>query len=767
MKSGLSKLLFILVIVTQCLYASILKADDKINIQNIAKQVDQVNRKIQRKKFSEDDLAKWTKLTIKLSNAATLCIDTKKDELRKLEESISGLGKKVAGEKPSVTASRKKLQKEKHKVEKEIAECNVYLLKSETTTDNLDKAKTIYVKGKYFVREPHVGILIRDFIRDPTGLFSESSDFIWRHMGVDSIPSSDWVAALIAAIILLVAAFQLRRLMTDFEKRHKWNDDPDNLFMRGFLTTFARYLPWLLLSTFFFIFIYYETSDHKKLTFIAQFSFALVSYMISVFVVSLLISPTPPAKPFLYFMGDTAVHLAQKIKALLFLALIGYLAFYTSFSESINYTNLLLLRYGFSLVLVVYLVWTVSAIVKSPKLPRLRWLGILVNLSLILTSITELSGYEFLSHELRRAVLISFLAIIVAFTISKLLQNLFNSLESGSHRLAKPLKKTLSVTEEERIPGLIWIRFISTITIWGGLVLFFISIWDFRGGFLEQVEGYLINGFQIGDFRVVPGRFIWALVLFSAVVMLTGWLKSQMEHRWLAMTTMGSGARDALVTISGYVLYLFAGLAALAAAGFDFGKIAIIAGALSVGIGFGLQNIVNNFVSGLILLFERPIRKGDWVVVGTTEGYVKNIQIRSTLIRTFDNSDVIVPNSELISSQVTNWMLSSKNGRAIIPVGVAYGSDTEKVKEILLSIAEDNQKIIHNDSSLAPYVLFRGFGDSSLDFELRVFLKQIDSRLSVISEINFAIDKAFREAGIEIPFPQRDVHVRTLPAEQL
>jgi small-conductance mechanosensitive channel len=229
------------------------------------------------------------------------------------------------------------------------------------------------------------------------------------------------------------------------------------------------------------------------------------------------------------------------------------------------------------------------------------------------------------------------------------------------------------------------------------------------------------------------------------------------------MTNMGQGARDAVVTITGYIMFVIALLAGLSAAGFDFGNVAIVAGALSVGIGFGLQNIVNNFVSGLILLFERPVRKGDWIAVGATEGIVKEIQIRSTRIQTFDRSDVIVPNSELISNQVTNWVLSNRSGRAIIPVGVAYGTDTEKVRNVLLAIAEENENVNKTGVFPKPVVLFRAFGESSLDFELRVFLRDIDNRLSVISELNFAIDKAFREEGIEIPFPQRDLHVKSLP----
>jgi small-conductance mechanosensitive channel len=187
---------------------------------------------------------------------------------------------------------------------------------------------------------------------------------------------------------------------------------------------------------------------------------------------------------------------------------------------------------------------------------------------------------------------------------------------------------------------------------------------------------------------------------------------------------------------------------------------------LSVGIGFGLQAIVNNFVSGLILLFERPIKTGDWIIVGNTEGYVKRISIRSTMIQTFDRADVIVPNSDLIANQVTNWMLYDPRGRIRVPVSVAYGSDTEKVRELLLEIANTHPEVITDGTSPTPRVLFLQFGDSSLNFELRCHIRNIDMRRIVMSDINFAIDKAFREHGVEIPFPQRDVHIRDWPDEK-
>ncbi len=277
-----------------------------------------------------------------------------------------------------------------------------------------------------------------------------------------------------------------------------------------------------------------------------------------------------------------------------------------------------------------------------------------------------------------------------------------------------------------------------------------------------ELLSYLTDGVQIGEINIVPVRILVALALLSLMLSIITWLKRQMEEHWLKKSHIDAGARNAIVSISGYVTGALAILIALGFAGVDFSNLAIIAGALSVGIGFGLQNIVNNFVSGLILLFERPIRKGDWIVVGSTEGYVQDISIRSTQIRTFDRADVIVPNSELISGQVTNWMLHDMRGRVRAPVGVAYGSDVEKVQQILLDIAHNHPLAILDGSVSKPKALFLGFGDSSLDFELRFHIRNVDERLNVLSQVNVAIDRAFREHGIEIPFPQRDLHLRTI-----
>ena len=201
-------------------------------------------------------------------------------------------------------------------------------------------------------------------------------------------------------------------------------------------------------------------------------------------------------------------------------------------------------------------------------------------------------------------------------------------------------------------------------------------------------------------------------------------------------------------------------LIALSAVGVDFSNLTLIASALSVGIGFGLKNVINNFTSGIVLLFERAVRVGDWVIVGQTEGIVDKINLRSTQIQTWDNADVIVPNADMISSQVINWTLEKPSGRIILNVDVAYGSDTKLVRKLLLDVAKFHPAVMLDGSVKEPIVLFLGFGDSALHLELRCFIRDIMDHIIVKSDLYFAIDDIFRKNAIEIPFPQRDLHVK-------
>ena len=294
-----------------------------------------------------------------------------------------------------------------------------------------------------------------------------------------------------------------------------------------------------------------------------------------------------------------------------------------------------------------------------------------------------------------------------------------------------------------------------------GLVLLpaILMIWGVYDSLTGATKALLSLGFSLGAQRISVGLLLVAIGILYASLLASWILQKLLADDVRFKHRLEKGVRISIGRLAHYAIIIAGFLFALSTLGFEISKITIMLSALGVGIGFGLQGIVNNFVSGLILLFERPVRVGDVIQITGGWAEIKNIGIRATTVQTFDRADRIIPNADLIANEVTNWTLTNRQIRLIIPVGVAYGSDVDRVTESLMSCAQTNPKVAKRPS---PKVLFLNFGESTLDFELRVFVAEFDQRIDVRDALNRQIDRSFRDANIEIAFPQRDLHLRSV-----
>jgi small-conductance mechanosensitive channel len=490
---------------------------------------------------------------------------------------------------------------------------------------------------------------------------------------------------------------------------------------------------------------------------------------ISYLLIKNILSPNLPSWRILQIKDESAKPLAKQLMLFLILAIFNW--FITTIAESIPLDFLIpcefLLRTAAcasGLILLKKRYWTSELIARTqqdaPSTTRnaqlifihyLRIASITVFISnpiFMLLGFISLANFLFISFLQTVAIVALLLGLHITFY-----QVLGKFIGVGAENI---LGKTFNLGERSRQILHYWLIVIIDIIFFIAGMVAILLTWGLDRHDLWRLIKPLFIGFNIGHYHVSLTAAFIAIGAFVAFFVITRLLQRFLDRRVFPYTNLDFGVQNALHQGVGYVGITLGLLVSIGMIGINLTNLALIAGALSVGIGFGLQNIVSNFIAGIIVLVERPIKIGDRIIVGQDEGTVRRISVRATEIEAADGSSVLIPNSELISGRVRNWTFRNPLTKLEIAVGVAYGSDTRLVEKLLLQVAEQNLDVTRDPP---PKVSFMNFGASALEFKLVVCIYDIDKRNTAGSELRYAIEKTFREYNVEMPFPQCDVHI--------
>lgn len=726
-------------------------SDEKKEVLDLQKSYEQIKEKFDRldkKTLKIKDLDNIQKENATLQLKMDECISYNTKKLENVQKNLKLLGEKKVSEETDIINKRKELDEQIQAFDKELKRCTLLKIQLNQISDNTSLQRQNLLKAQLLSRELSVASAMQKLAKLDNKVVDTESDAILP-LTEKIISTLSW-PLLLLVICGLASGFIWKRYGdSSTQESSKVSSSTLVATTQGIKRT-SQILISVILA-----WLYLQIQDDSP------------PIILNTLIYSLLLIITFAVIRGVVFPERTSTNnISRKTILVMAWTCIVFTIITYAFNHEASG------RYSSSAIL--YFVWLISLILGALSFIIVLWILVrkissdrafsttylIPMVTMVIAIIAALSGYRNFASLLYFGTINSLILLVLAFIFLRISNEFFDSLDEGKIAWQHKLRLAMSIEDGRAFPGILWLRILFFFFLVFIGISALIYIW---GGSQQQISTLFLSlkdGFSIGTVKLDLLSIFYAILIMVIALSILPIIKNQLVAGWLKHSNLSRGAIDATQTLVGYGGVAIAILLSLYVLGVNFQNLAIIAGALSVGIGFGLQNIVNNFVSGIILLFERPIRRGDWIEVGSTEGYVKHISIRSTVIQTFERADVIVPNSELISSQVTNWMLSNTIGRLAAPVGVAYGSDVPRVMEILEKAASSHPEVISNHPEYPIRVLFLAFGDSSLNFELRCFIRNVDNRLRTLSAINQSIDREFREANIEIPFPQRVVHMQ-------
>lgn len=720
----------------------------------LSQLMDQAKNRLKNNIKDNETLEAITRNTIRTNKYAQECITRNEGLLTKTKASIESLGETpLSG---TLSETGRKLRLEKQALEKTLAQCRLLSIRADNLQEQARQAGQGAIAQKLLTQGQPATYHAIKILERPGQLQQEG-----RQLLNTLIKLPPDLANVYLALVYGLTGMFAGLIWSSYKRRQYRRQTPDIIDTSPALATvwnsLIRTAPMLIFAALIKLSFLFNSPSVKALDELAN---ALLVFSISYAILRAMLRPRHKLSGFTPLVPTTSKKLFYWARLLWLMSFPGVMFQADMFDNQDSNHLIHLIRVaigtlaGLALMRMFWLLRKHLAVLRQFYL---HLLGIL----LILTAIVALwLGYNNLSLFLFQSTIGTAFVLLIGWLLIRIPVEIFDGLDEGRAPWQKQWRKKMGLKDQQIVPGLIWLRLVHLLLVGSLIIIVLLRLWGLSKQTFTVMLSQISSGIQLGEYTLEPGRILGGMLALALLILLTQFIKRHLARSWLQRTTLSRGAKEATVTITGYSGTLIAIFVGLSIAGINFTNLAIIAGALSVGIGFGLQAIVSNFISGLILLFERPIRRGDWVRVGTTEGYVKNINIRSTVIQTFDRADIIVPNSDLISNQVTNMMLNNQFGRIIIPLRIPYGEDPEKVTAVLLEVAENHPAVLHEFGAVQAQALFRSFGADAMNFELRCYIKDVEWILIVTSELNIALNKALQEAGITLQLPQQQVYLR-------
>ncbi len=745
----------------------------KADLEKSKATLAQINQQIEDARNEDPRLVDLKGKADDLASTASGTVTSLRTRLDEINSRITSLGEPPKeGQPPEasvVTDERTRLNSEKSQINAVLGDAEAVSGHANQLSNNITAMRRALFAATLFKRTEISPSVLADagteFVGEISALSSSLTGwaiFVWNYKRLSMFGAVS--LSVMAAVLFLWGGY---RILGHRMERRAFSGEPSylrRLSVAFWSTTIQAMSVFLLMvtSAFFLDNFGVLRPDIAPIVYVAMSVIAFV-YFVSRLTYAIF-APTQPEWRLLHVSNHGAHVLSS---AVLLMALVNGLDYlFSTISETLNSPLILTVAKSFVASIIIGIILFAMSFLKPMigegedaenghhRLPR--WLSVLLRVGGLLLIGACLTGYVGLARFLATQIVATgavlatvYIGILSGKAISK--QGAFAETLAGRYLGRRFGLGPVPLDQAGLAAGL----GIYGIALAFGIPLILFS-WGFQPGDIEGWAYRLLTGFSIGNTSISLISIFTGILVFVVGYAVTRWFQRWLDRNVMARGQVDAGVRNSVGTGIGYLGVVVAAIFGISSAGLDLSSLALVASALSVGIGFGLQNIVSNFVSGLILLVERPFKVGDWVVTGAVEGTVKRLSVRATEIETFRGQSIIVPNSEFINSSVGNWTHRNRIQRAEIPVSVSYDTDPQRVMDILLELVKKQTPVLRNPE---PHVEFLRFGEFALDFELRFHLADLSHGLTVKNSLRMEILKRFHEEGISIPMKQRNLNI--------